>query len=156
MKLCVCLQNVRALENSLEKTQFKCKEAENIMINYLKLKGHLQVCPTWTFLPYFYQNKVWYHKFNTTVKVKPSHQSHVNSLSNVLKLALILMLTHAVWNIFSSSLIPSVHISCPFLFLHFYTSITSGGESDLPGPVGQSGSRDPEAQTGASQPADHE
>ncbi|XP_054460927.1 LOW QUALITY PROTEIN: coiled-coil domain-containing protein 151 [Anoplopoma fimbria] len=34
--------NLRALENSLEKTQFKCKEAENIMINYQKLKSHLQ------------------------------------------------------------------------------------------------------------------
>ncbi|XP_038570195.1 coiled-coil domain-containing protein 151 [Micropterus salmoides] len=34
--------NRRALENSLEKTQFKCKEAENIMANYLKLKSHLQ------------------------------------------------------------------------------------------------------------------
>ncbi|XP_040891792.1 coiled-coil domain-containing protein 151 [Toxotes jaculatrix] len=33
---------LRGLENSLEKTQFKCKEAENIMTNYLKLKGHLQ------------------------------------------------------------------------------------------------------------------
>lgn len=39
----LCLQNRRALENSLEKTQFKCKEAENIMANYLKLKSHLQV-----------------------------------------------------------------------------------------------------------------
>uniref|UniRef100_A0A3Q3IRA0 ODAD1 central coiled coil region domain-containing protein n=1 Tax=Monopterus albus TaxID=43700 RepID=A0A3Q3IRA0_MONAL len=34
--------NLRALENSLEKTQFKCKEAENIMTNYLKLKSHMQ------------------------------------------------------------------------------------------------------------------
>ncbi|XP_070684380.1 coiled-coil domain-containing protein 151 [Pempheris klunzingeri] len=34
--------NLRALENSLEKTQFKCKEAENIMTNYQKLKSHLQ------------------------------------------------------------------------------------------------------------------
>ncbi|XP_068585058.1 coiled-coil domain-containing protein 151 isoform X2 [Cebidichthys violaceus] len=34
--------NLRALENSLEKTQFKCKEAENIMVNYQKLKSHLQ------------------------------------------------------------------------------------------------------------------
>ncbi|XP_034748533.1 coiled-coil domain-containing protein 151 isoform X2 [Etheostoma cragini] len=33
---------LRALENSLEKTHFKCKEAENIMINYQKLKSHLQ------------------------------------------------------------------------------------------------------------------
>lgn len=41
--VCVCLQNLRMLENSLEKTQFKCKEAENIMTSYLKLKSHLQV-----------------------------------------------------------------------------------------------------------------
>lgn len=41
----VCLQNLRVLENSLEKSQFKCKEAENIMIDYLKLKSHLQVSP---------------------------------------------------------------------------------------------------------------
>ncbi|XP_019939841.2 coiled-coil domain-containing protein 151 isoform X1 [Paralichthys olivaceus] len=34
--------NLRALENNLEKTKFKCKEAENITTNYLKLKGHLQ------------------------------------------------------------------------------------------------------------------
>ncbi|XP_047434737.1 coiled-coil domain-containing protein 151 isoform X2 [Mugil cephalus] len=34
--------NLRSLENSLEKTLFKCKEAENIMINYMKLKSHLQ------------------------------------------------------------------------------------------------------------------
>nr|XP_046260429.1 coiled-coil domain-containing protein 151 [Scatophagus argus]XP_046260439.1 coiled-coil domain-containing protein 151 [Scatophagus argus] len=34
--------NLRALENRLEKTQLKCKEAENIMINYQKLKSHLQ------------------------------------------------------------------------------------------------------------------
>ncbi|XP_023147345.2 coiled-coil domain-containing protein 151 [Amphiprion ocellaris] len=34
--------NLRALENSLEKTRFKCKEAKNIMSNYLKLKSHLQ------------------------------------------------------------------------------------------------------------------
>ncbi|KAM9770133.1 coiled-coil domain-containing protein 151 [Menidia menidia] len=33
---------LRSLENSLEKTQFKCKEAENIMMYYLKLKSHLQ------------------------------------------------------------------------------------------------------------------
>uniref|UniRef100_A0A8C4H1W2 Outer dynein arm docking complex subunit 3 n=1 Tax=Dicentrarchus labrax TaxID=13489 RepID=A0A8C4H1W2_DICLA len=33
---------LRALENSLEKTQFKCKEAENIMTNYQKIKSHLQ------------------------------------------------------------------------------------------------------------------
>lgn len=44
--LCVCLQKLRALENSLEKTQFKCKEAENIMTNYQKLKSQLQVSPT--------------------------------------------------------------------------------------------------------------
>uniref|UniRef100_A0A665VQZ3 ODAD1 central coiled coil region domain-containing protein n=1 Tax=Echeneis naucrates TaxID=173247 RepID=A0A665VQZ3_ECHNA len=36
------INNLRALENSLEKTQFKCKEAENIMTNYLKLKSHMQ------------------------------------------------------------------------------------------------------------------
>uniref|UniRef100_A0A672H9M6 Coiled-coil domain containing 151 n=1 Tax=Salarias fasciatus TaxID=181472 RepID=A0A672H9M6_SALFA len=30
------------LENRLEKTQLKCKEGENIMANYLKLKSHLQ------------------------------------------------------------------------------------------------------------------
>lgn len=46
----VCLQKLRALENSLEKTQFKCKEAENIMTNYQKLKSHLEVCPTYTWL----------------------------------------------------------------------------------------------------------
>ncbi|KAL6110535.1 odad3 [Pungitius sinensis] len=34
--------NLRALENSLEKTQYKCKEAENIMNSYQKLKSHLQ------------------------------------------------------------------------------------------------------------------
>lgn len=45
--VCVYLQNLRALENSLEKTQFKCKEAENIMSNYHKLKSHLQVSPTY-------------------------------------------------------------------------------------------------------------
>ncbi|XP_068178443.1 coiled-coil domain-containing protein 151 [Antennarius striatus] len=33
---------LRALENSLEKTHFKDKEATNIMINYQKLKSHLQ------------------------------------------------------------------------------------------------------------------
>uniref|UniRef100_A0A3P8W778 Outer dynein arm docking complex subunit 3 n=1 Tax=Cynoglossus semilaevis TaxID=244447 RepID=A0A3P8W778_CYNSE len=33
---------LRALENSLEKAQFKCKEADNIFSNYLKLKSHLQ------------------------------------------------------------------------------------------------------------------
>lgn len=41
----VCVQNLRVLENSLEKSQFKCKEAKNIMIDYLKLKSHLQVSP---------------------------------------------------------------------------------------------------------------
>uniref|UniRef100_A0A3P8TI32 Outer dynein arm docking complex subunit 3 n=1 Tax=Amphiprion percula TaxID=161767 RepID=A0A3P8TI32_AMPPE len=35
-------ENLRVLENSLEKTRFKCKEAKNIMSNYLKLKSHLQ------------------------------------------------------------------------------------------------------------------
>ncbi|XP_022060755.2 coiled-coil domain-containing protein 151 [Acanthochromis polyacanthus] len=34
--------NLRALENSLEKTRYKCKEAKNIMSNYLKFKSHLQ------------------------------------------------------------------------------------------------------------------
>uniref|UniRef100_A0A8C5DLU2 ODAD1 central coiled coil region domain-containing protein n=1 Tax=Gouania willdenowi TaxID=441366 RepID=A0A8C5DLU2_GOUWI len=34
--------NLRALENRLEKTQLKCKEAENILSNYLKVKSHLQ------------------------------------------------------------------------------------------------------------------
>ncbi|CAN9500106.1 unnamed protein product [Ophioblennius macclurei] len=34
--------NRRTLENRLEKTQLKCKEGENIMANYLKLKSHLQ------------------------------------------------------------------------------------------------------------------
>ncbi|KAM8773711.1 outer dynein arm-docking complex subunit 3-like [Acanthopagrus schlegelii] len=33
---------LRVLENRLEKTQFKCMEAENIMINYEKVKSHLQ------------------------------------------------------------------------------------------------------------------
>ncbi|XP_017272386.1 coiled-coil domain-containing protein 151 isoform X2 [Kryptolebias marmoratus] len=33
---------LRALENRLEKTQLKCKEAESIMAYYLKLKRHLQ------------------------------------------------------------------------------------------------------------------
>lgn len=32
---------LRALENDLEKTQFKCMEAKNIMITYLKFKNHL-------------------------------------------------------------------------------------------------------------------
>lgn len=34
--------NLRALENNLEKTKFKCKEAENITTDYLKLKSRLQ------------------------------------------------------------------------------------------------------------------
>ncbi|XP_041642082.1 coiled-coil domain-containing protein 151 isoform X2 [Cheilinus undulatus] len=34
--------NMRALKNSLEKTQFKCKEAESIMASYQKVKRHLQ------------------------------------------------------------------------------------------------------------------
>lgn len=38
-----CPQKHRALENRLEKTQLKRKEAENIMAYYLKLKRHLQV-----------------------------------------------------------------------------------------------------------------
>ncbi|XP_072319988.1 coiled-coil domain-containing protein 151 isoform X2 [Eucyclogobius newberryi] len=33
---------LRTLENNLEKTQLKCKEAENITRNYLTLKSHLQ------------------------------------------------------------------------------------------------------------------
>ncbi|XP_057698595.1 outer dynein arm-docking complex subunit 3-like [Corythoichthys intestinalis] len=33
---------LRSLQNSLEKNQLKCKEAANIMTNYLKLKRHLQ------------------------------------------------------------------------------------------------------------------
>ncbi|XP_030272771.1 coiled-coil domain-containing protein 151 isoform X2 [Sparus aurata] len=33
---------LRVLENRLEKTQFKCEEAENITINYEKVKSHLQ------------------------------------------------------------------------------------------------------------------
>ncbi|XP_073349414.1 coiled-coil domain-containing protein 151 [Pagrus major] len=33
---------LRALENRLEKTQFKCEEAKKIMINYHKVKSHLQ------------------------------------------------------------------------------------------------------------------
>ncbi|XP_053189467.1 coiled-coil domain-containing protein 151 [Scomber japonicus] len=33
---------LRALENNLEKTHFKCEEAETIMTNYLKLKSHMQ------------------------------------------------------------------------------------------------------------------
>lgn len=37
------LQKLRAQENRLEKIQFKCKEAENITVNYQKVKRHLQV-----------------------------------------------------------------------------------------------------------------
>ncbi|XP_049575886.1 coiled-coil domain-containing protein 151 [Syngnathus scovelli] len=33
---------LRSLQNCLEKNQLKCKEAANIMTNYLKLKSHLQ------------------------------------------------------------------------------------------------------------------
>nr|XP_023647623.1 coiled-coil domain-containing protein 151 isoform X1 [Paramormyrops kingsleyae] len=36
------LQNLRVLENRLEKAQLKCQEAEHIMRGYLKLKAHLQ------------------------------------------------------------------------------------------------------------------
>ncbi|XP_076871440.1 coiled-coil domain-containing protein 151 isoform X2 [Brachyhypopomus gauderio] len=35
-------QNLRVLENRLEKAQLKCQEAEHIMLSYLKLKQHLQ------------------------------------------------------------------------------------------------------------------
>ncbi|XP_072539362.1 coiled-coil domain-containing protein 151 isoform X2 [Salminus brasiliensis] len=35
-------QNLRVLENRLEKAQLKCQEAEHIMRSYLKLKEHLQ------------------------------------------------------------------------------------------------------------------
>ncbi|XP_034543780.1 coiled-coil domain-containing protein 151 isoform X2 [Notolabrus celidotus] len=35
-------KNLRALKNSLEKTQFKWREAESIMGNYQKVKSHLQ------------------------------------------------------------------------------------------------------------------
>ncbi|XP_064180131.1 coiled-coil domain-containing protein 151 [Anguilla rostrata] len=35
-------QNLRVLENRLEKAQLKCQEAEHIMRSYLKLKAHLQ------------------------------------------------------------------------------------------------------------------
>ncbi|KAI1886805.1 hypothetical protein AGOR_G00199590 [Albula goreensis] len=35
-------QNIRVLENRLEKAQLKCQEAEHIMKSYLKLKAHLQ------------------------------------------------------------------------------------------------------------------
>ena len=45
--MCV-FQKLRVLENRLEKTQFKCMEAENIMINYEKVKSHLQVCSAYT------------------------------------------------------------------------------------------------------------
>lgn len=41
----LCLQRLRAQENRLEKIQFKCKEAENITVNYQRVKRHLQVCP---------------------------------------------------------------------------------------------------------------
>lgn len=37
------LQKLRSLQNCLEKNQLKCKEAANIMTNYLQLKRHLQV-----------------------------------------------------------------------------------------------------------------
>ncbi|XP_075893858.1 outer dynein arm-docking complex subunit 3-like isoform X2 [Nelusetta ayraudi] len=33
---------MRSLENSLEKMHFKCNEAENIIVNYQKLRSHLQ------------------------------------------------------------------------------------------------------------------
>ncbi|XP_076871444.1 coiled-coil domain-containing protein 151 isoform X6 [Brachyhypopomus gauderio] len=36
------MQNLRVLENRLEKAQLKCQEAEHIMLSYLKLKQHLQ------------------------------------------------------------------------------------------------------------------
>lgn len=39
------LQKLRAQENRLEKIQFKGKEAENITVNYQKVKRHLQVSP---------------------------------------------------------------------------------------------------------------
>lgn len=45
-------QTLRALENRLEKTQFKCEEAENITINYEKVKSHLQVSPAHTLFLY--------------------------------------------------------------------------------------------------------
>uniref|UniRef100_A0A3B5K6K5 Outer dynein arm docking complex subunit 3 n=1 Tax=Takifugu rubripes TaxID=31033 RepID=A0A3B5K6K5_TAKRU len=38
----LCLQMLRAQENRLEKIQFKCKEAENITVNYQRVKRHLQ------------------------------------------------------------------------------------------------------------------
>lgn len=41
----LCLQMLRAQENRLEKIQFKCKEAENITVNYQRVKRHLQVSP---------------------------------------------------------------------------------------------------------------
>uniref|UniRef100_A0A3Q4I6R0 Coiled-coil domain-containing protein 151-like n=1 Tax=Neolamprologus brichardi TaxID=32507 RepID=A0A3Q4I6R0_NEOBR len=37
----VSSDKLRALENDLEKTQFKCMEAQNIIVNYLKFKNHL-------------------------------------------------------------------------------------------------------------------
>lgn len=37
---------MRSLENSLEKMHFKCNEAENIIVNYQKLRSHLQVSTT--------------------------------------------------------------------------------------------------------------
>uniref|UniRef100_A0A3P8Q0N0 ODAD1 central coiled coil region domain-containing protein n=1 Tax=Astatotilapia calliptera TaxID=8154 RepID=A0A3P8Q0N0_ASTCA len=37
----VSSDKLRTLENDLEKTQFKCMEAKNIMVNYLKFKNHL-------------------------------------------------------------------------------------------------------------------
>lgn len=43
------LRRLRVLENSLEKTQLKCQEAERIMKGYLEIKNHLQVSPTCTF-----------------------------------------------------------------------------------------------------------
>ena len=49
ISLCACVrvrfvfQNLRVLENRLEKAQLKCQEAEHIMRGYLKLKAHLQV-----------------------------------------------------------------------------------------------------------------
>lgn len=41
---------MRSLENSLEKMHFKCNEAENIIVNYQKLRGHLQVSETYATL----------------------------------------------------------------------------------------------------------
>ena len=47
LRMCVrfVFQNLRVLENRLEKAQLKCQEAEHIMRGYLKLKAHLQVSP---------------------------------------------------------------------------------------------------------------